>query len=62
MQGIENYETVRVYDFSGKSQPVTFRTRNADLLEIDMSALSPGRYFINLGFKTTYKIFTVIKL
>jgi len=62
MQGIENYETVKVYDFSGKSQPVTFRAKNADLLEIDMSALSPGRYFVSIGFKTTYKTFTVIKL
>ena len=32
------------------------------MLEIDMSALSPGTYFIRVVMKNNSRIFTVIKL
>jgi len=61
MKGIEAYEMIRIYDYSGKSQPVKSMIVNQDLIEIDMSALSPGTYFINVQIKYNSRKFTVIK-
>jgi hypothetical protein len=61
MKGIESYSQIQVYDYSGKSQPVTNAVKGQDLVEIDMSALSPGTYFIKIVIDYTSRIFTVIK-
>jgi hypothetical protein len=61
LKGIEAYEMIQVYSYSGMSQPVTITIRNQDLLEIDMSALSPGTYFIKVGINYTTRVFTVIR-
>jgi hypothetical protein len=61
MKGIEAYELIQVYDQSGKSQTVTITVKNEDMVEIDMSALSRGTYFIRVAFKLNSRVFTVIK-
>ena len=61
MKGIETYEIIQLYDFSGKTHTVPSMIRSEDLLEIDMSGLSPGTYFIRVVMKNTSRIFTVIK-
>jgi hypothetical protein len=61
MKGIEAYEIIRVYDYSGRSQPFKSTIVNQDVVEIDMSSLSPGTYFINVQIKYNSRIFTVIK-
>ncbi|MBK7134380.1 MAG: T9SS type A sorting domain-containing protein [Bacteroidales bacterium] len=61
MKGIENYDLISVFDYSGKSQQVTHTLRNQDMLEIDMSALSSGTYFIKVVINYNSRTFTVIK-
>jgi hypothetical protein len=61
MKGIEAYELIQVLNYSGNSQAVTVTVRDEDKVEIDMSALSPGTYFIRVAMKDTFRVFTVIK-
>ena len=61
MKGIETYERIQVYDRSGRTNSVTCTIRSQDMLEIDMSELSPGAYFIRVEMKNTSRIFPVIK-
>ena len=61
LKGIESYDVIEVYNYSGKSQPVTIAIRNQDLVEIDMTSLSKGTYFIKVVINYTSRTFTVIK-
>ncbi|MCU0363706.1 MAG: T9SS type A sorting domain-containing protein, partial [Bacteroidales bacterium] len=61
MQGIGDYESIQVYDYSGKTHSVSGTVRNQDLLELDMSALPKGTYFIRIVIGFNSRIFTVIK-
>ena len=61
LKGIETNKMIQVLDYSGKSQTVTITIRNEDIVEIDMSALSPGTYFIRVVMDYNSRLFTVIK-
>ena len=61
MEGIEQYEMIQVFDLSGKSFPVTSIVSRTDMLEIDMSELASGPYYIRVVLEDTSKVVTVIK-
>ncbi|MDF1576263.1 MAG: MBG domain-containing protein [Bacteroidales bacterium] len=48
MKDIQNYKMVSLYDFSGRSFPITSIDKRNDKLEIDMEQLSAGHYLIRI--------------
>ena len=61
MNGIENYKMVTLYDMAGNVYPIESIERNTNLLEINMSKLSSGAYFIRIVMEDDAKVVTVIK-
>jgi hypothetical protein len=61
MEGIEQFRMVLLYDLSGKSYPVTPSVSRSDLLEIDMSEVPAGPYFIRVVLEDTATVVTVVK-
>jgi hypothetical protein len=61
MKDIGEYEMVQIYDLSGKSQPVSPLVIGKNILEIDMSRLSSGHYFIRVIMKDESRVVQIIK-
>jgi hypothetical protein len=61
LDGIEGYQMIHLYDLSGKSYPVSPSVSRSDLLEIDMSSLPAGPYFIRVVMEDTATVVPVVK-
>ena len=61
MDHIETYKMIMVYDLSGKSYPVTSIVNRDNMLEIDMSQLPSGPYYIRVVLEDTSAVVPVIK-
>ena len=61
MKDIENYKMIQLYDFTGRSHPITSIDKRTDNLEIDMSQLSAGSYFIRIIMEDTSRVVQIIK-
>jgi hypothetical protein len=61
MKGIENYKQIRLYDFGGRSYPVTSIDKRTDNLEIDMESLSAGHYMIQIVMEDRFRVVQIIK-
>jgi hypothetical protein len=61
MKGIENYKQIRLYDFGGRSYPVSSIDKRTDNLEIDMESLSAGHYMIQIVMEDRFRVVQIIK-
>jgi len=61
MKNIEIYKMIILYDFTGRSHPITSIDKRSDQLEIDMAQLSPGHYFIRIEMEDTTRVVPIIK-
>ena len=61
MKDIENYKMIQLYDFSGRSHPITSIDKRNDNLEIDMTRLPAGSYFIRIIMEDTARVVRIIK-
>jgi len=61
MKNIEDYELVQLYDLGGRSHPVTPLVTGKNRLEIDMTRLSSGHYFIRVVMKDESKVVQIMK-
>jgi hypothetical protein len=61
LQGIENYKMIQLYDLSGKSYPVTPSVSRSNLLEIDLTSLPGGPYFIRVVMEDSSLVVPVVK-
>jgi hypothetical protein len=61
MTGIEDYELVQVFDQTWKSYPVSRLVTRSGRLEIDLTQLSSGYYFIRIIMKESTEVVPVIK-
>jgi hypothetical protein len=61
MKGIENYRQIRLYDFGGRSYPITSIDKRTDNLEIDMESLSAGHYMIQIVMEDRFRVVQIIK-
>lgn len=61
MKDIEHYKMIVLYDFAGRSHPVTSVDKRSDQLEIDMVHLSPGHYFIRIEMEDSTRVVPIIK-
>ena len=61
MKDIENYKMIQLYDFAGRSHPITSIDKRTDNLEIDMAQLSAGSYFIRIIMEDTSRVVQIIK-
>jgi hypothetical protein len=61
MKDIEHYEMIVLYDLVGISHPIKSIVKRADMLEIDMTELSPGSYFIRIVMEDTSRLVNIIK-
>jgi len=61
MKGIENYKQIRLYDFGGRSYPITSIDKRTDNLEIDMESLSAGHYMIQIVMEDRFRVVQIIK-
>ena len=59
--GIENFSSIMLYDMAGNVYPIENIDRRSNLLEIDMTQLSSGAYFIRIVMEDDSKVVTVIK-
>jgi hypothetical protein len=61
MKDIEHYKMIVLYDFAGRSHPITSIDKRSDQLEIDMVHLSPGHYFIRIEMEESTQVVPIIK-
>ena len=61
MKNIERYEMIHIYNQTGISYPVSSIVKRSDLIEIDVSKLSPGAYFIRIVLEDRSKVIPIIK-
>jgi hypothetical protein len=61
MKDIEHYKMIVLYDFAGRSHPITSIDKRSDQLEIDMVHLSPGHYFIRIEMEDSTQVVPIIK-
>ncbi|MEA3461142.1 MAG: T9SS type A sorting domain-containing protein, partial [Bacteroidota bacterium] len=61
MKDIENYKLIQLYDFTGRSFPITSIDKRTDNLEIDMAELSSGNYFIRIVMEDSARVVQIIK-
>ena len=61
MKGIENYRMIQLYDFAGRSFPITSIDKRTDNLEIDMAQLSAGHYVIRIVMEDSSRVVQIIK-
>jgi hypothetical protein len=61
LNGIEKYRMIDLYDLSGKSCAVNPSASRSDLLEIDMSSLPGGPYFIRVVMEDAAMVVPIIK-
>jgi hypothetical protein len=61
MKDIEHYKMILLYDFAGRQHPVNSVLKHTDNLEIDMTQLSAGYYFIKIVMEDTARVIPVIK-
>lgn len=61
MKNIEHYIMIQLYDLAGRSYPIPSIERHTSSLEIDMTQLSAGYYFIKVLMDDTSRIIPVIK-
>ena len=61
MKDIENYKMIQLYDFAGRSFPITSIDKRTDHLEIDMAQLSAGHYFIRIVMEDSSGLVQIIK-
>ena len=62
MRDIENYRLIQLYDFTGRSYPITSIDKQTNKLEIDMVQLSAGSYFIRVIMEDdSFRVVQIIK-
>ncbi|MCK5066137.1 MAG: T9SS type A sorting domain-containing protein [Bacteroidales bacterium] len=61
MKEIENYKMIVLYDFTGRSHPLTSIDQRSDQLEIDMGHLSSGHYLIRIVMEDSTRVVPIIK-
>jgi hypothetical protein len=61
MKEIENYKMVQLFDFAGRSFPVTSINKRTDHLEIEMAQLPAGHYFIRIVMEDSSRVVQIIK-
>ena len=61
MKDIENYKRIMLYDFAGRSIPLTSIDQRSDQLEIDMGFLQAGHYYIRLEMDDSLQVIPIIK-
>ena len=61
MKDIQNYKMIILYDFAGRSHPLTSIEKGPDQLELEMGHLASGHYFIRIEMEDTMKVVPVIK-
>ena len=61
MKDIEHYKMIVLYDFAGRSHPITSIDKRSDRLEIEMIHLSPGHYFIRIEMEDSTQVVPIIK-
>jgi hypothetical protein len=61
LTGIENYKMIKLYDFAGRSHPITSIDKRTDRLEIDMADLPSGHYIISVVMEDSTRVVQLIK-
>jgi hypothetical protein len=61
MKDIENYKMIQLFDYAGRSYPISSIDRRTDHLEIDMEQLSAGNYFIRVIMEDSSRVVQIIK-
>jgi hypothetical protein len=61
LNGIENYKMIKLYDFAGRSFPITSIDKRTNTLEIDMAELPAGHYLISVVMEDTARVVQLIK-
>jgi hypothetical protein len=61
MKDIETFDVILVYDYSGKTYSPVPEILSPDLIELDMSSLPNGTYFIRVIMNNDSRVITVIK-
>ncbi|HER08044.1 MAG TPA: T9SS type A sorting domain-containing protein, partial [Bacteroides sp.] len=61
MKAIEKFRMVIVYDLAGRIHPVKSIEKGPDRLELDLSGLPSGPYFIKIVMEDTLQIVQVIR-
>ena len=61
MKDIEQYKMISIYDLTGKSYPITSIQKRADHLEIDMTHMPSGQYFVRIVMEDTARAVQLIK-
>jgi len=61
MKDIEHYKMIMMYDIAGSAHSITSIDKRSDKLEIDMSKLPPGFYFIKIVMGDSSQVVQLIK-
>ena len=61
MKDVEDYKMIILYDFAGRSHPLTSIEKGPNQLELEMGHLASGHYFIRIEMEDTMKVVPVIK-
>ena len=62
MKNIEHYKMIVLYDMAGKALPITSIKKRSDRLEIDLSQLPAGPYFMRVVMDENAMAIPLIKL
>lgn len=61
LKGIENYKMIKLYDFAGRSHPLTSIDKRTDRLELDMTDLPAGHYIVSVVMEEITRVVQLIK-
>jgi hypothetical protein len=61
MKDIEHYKMIQLYDFVGRLHPIISIDKRTDNLEIDMTQMASGPYFIKVVMEDFIKVVPLIK-
>jgi hypothetical protein len=61
LNGIENYRMIKLYDYAGRSFPITSIDKRTNTLEIDMAELPAGHYIVSVVMEDRARVVQLIK-
>jgi hypothetical protein len=61
MKDIEHYKMLMLYDFAGRSIPITSIVKRSDNLEVDMAQLPAGYYIFKIVMEDSSRVVQIIK-
>ena len=61
LKGIENYKMIKLFDFAGRSFPITSIDKRTDVLELDMADVPAGHYVVSVVMEDSTRVVQLIK-